>query len=267
MKKYCVNNLNKSLPQNIALIMKKQLNYHFILIVFLLINIIACEPDEPAIPNNPLNGRTTAVFNPDKNYGTMSDIDGNIYKTIVIGDQTWMAENLRVTHYRNGTAIPNIVDNEEWAALTTGAYCNYNNTQDLDTIATYGRLYNWYAIDDDQQLAPKGWRVPTINDWLKLIEYLGGDKIASNHLKEEGNTHWKESYQSDNSSGFTAIPNGRRYLSENFSGFGFYSVLWTASEYDLDQAGFLYLYDFSSNVNKGINYKANGYAIRLIKDE
>lgn len=114
MKKYCVNNLNKSLPQNIALIMKKQPNYHFILIVFLLINIIACEPDEPAIPNNPLNGRTTAVFNPDKNYGTMSDIDGNIYKTIVIGEQTWMAENLRVTHYRNGDEVPIITDNEDW---------------------------------------------------------------------------------------------------------------------------------------------------------
>lgn len=266
MKKYCVNNLNNSLPQNIALIIKKQPSYHFILIIFLLINIIACEPDEPAIPNNPLNGRTTAVFNPDKNYGTMSDIDGNIYKTIVIGDQTWMAENLRVTHYRNGIKIPNITDNEEWAALTIGAFCNYNNTKDLDTIATYGRLYNWYAVADAQQLAPKGWRVPNIADWLELIEYLGGDTIASKHLKEVGTYHWEDAYESDNSSGFTAVPSGSRYLSEDYSYIGTYNLLWTSSEYNESSAGFLYLYRNNSIVYKGVNYKKNGYSIRLIKE-
>ena len=246
--------------------MKKQNIYYTLLIAFVMLGTSACEPDEPSGPSNPLNGRTTAVFNPDKTYGKMSDIDGNIYKTIVIGEQTWMAENLRVTHYKNGTAIPNITDNEEWGALTTGAYCNYNNTEDLDTIATYGRLYNWYAVADYQQLAPKGWRVPTIADWLELIEYLGGDTIASNALKEVGTYHWEDPFESDNSSGFTAIPNGWRYLSQNTSYIGYYSALWTSSEYDITQAGFLYLYDFSSIVYKGINYKANGYSVRLIKE-
>jgi len=246
--------------------MKKQTKYYALLTVFFVLSTTACEPDERATPHSPLNGKTTAVFNPDKAYGTMSDIDGNIYKTIDIGGQTWMAENLRVTHYQNGDSIPNITDNEEWAALTTGAYCNYNNVSNMDTIATYGRLYNWYAVADSRKLVPEGWRVPTIADWDELIEYLGGDSIASYALKEKGIYHWEDSFESDNSSGFTAIPNGRRYLAENFSGIGLYSVFWTASEYDLNLAGFLYLYYFDSKVWKGTNYKANGYSVRLIKE-
>ncbi|MGM0582769.1 MAG: fibrobacter succinogenes major paralogous domain-containing protein [Bacteroidota bacterium] len=245
--------------------MKEQNTLYFLLTAFIATILTSCEPEELSNPSNPLNGRTTAVFNPDKKYGTMTDIDGNIYKTIVIGEQTWMAENLRVTHYRNGVEIPNIIDNDEWGTLTTGAYCNYNNTQDLDTIATYGRLYNWYAVADTQQLAPKGWRVPGIADWLELIEYLGGDSIASKHLKEVGTSHWVDDFDTDNSSGFTAIPNGHRYLAEDYSGIGSFSVLWTASNYSTDKSGFLYLYDFDSNIWKGVNYKLNGYSVRLIK--
>ena len=248
------------------ILVKKQNIYSTLLIVFIVLSTISCEPDDPVTPSNTLNGKTTAVFNPDKKYGKMSDIDGNIYKTILIGDQTWMAENLRVTRFQNGDTIPNITDNEEWAALTTGAYCNYNNTNNLDTIATYGRLYNWYAVEDSRKLAPKGWHVPTIADWTELIEYLGGDTIASNALKEVGTYHWEDPFESNNSSGFTAIPSGWRYLSLNSSYVGFYGSFWTASEFDMTQAGFLYPYYFSSKVNKGVNYKANGYSIRLIKE-
>ena len=265
MLNYYLNNTLKLLLNAIANIIKRQTIYLYLIIILTIITI-SCDPDEPVSPSNPLNGRTTAVFNPDKTYGIMSDVDGNIYKTIVIGNQTWMAENLRVTHYRNGAEIPNITDNEKWGALTTGAYCNYNNTENLDTIATYGRLYNWYAVANYQQLAPKGWRVPGIADWLEFIEYLGGDTIASKHLKEVGIYHWVDDFYTDNSSGFTAIPNCRRYLSEDFSGIGSYNVLWTSSEFNETSAGFLYLYNFSTNVNKGTNYKQNGYTIRLIKE-
>lgn len=246
--------------------MRKITIYLTILNLFVLLGSVSCETDDSISPSNPLNGRTTAVFNPDKKYGTMSDIDGNIYKTIKIGNQTWMAENLRTTHYQNGAEIPNITYNEEWSNLTTGAYCNYNNTEDLDTIATYGRLYNWYAVDDNQKLAPTGWRVPNIADWHELIEYLGGDTIASNALKEVGIYHWKDPYKSHNGSGFTAIPNGWRYLNENSTQIGFYCSFWTASEYDLNKAGFLYLFYFDSQVWKGVNYKQNGYSVRLIKE-
>ena len=245
--------------------MKKQTIYYTCLIAFVVLYLTACKKDGP-LPNNPLNGRTTAVFNPGKSYGKMFDVDGNQYKTIKIGNQTWMAENLRVTHYQNGAEISNITDNEEWAALTTGAYCNYNNTNDLDTIATYGRLYNWYAVADMQNLAPEGWRVPRIADWLELIEYLRGDTIASNALKEVGTYHWEDPFESDNSSGFTAIPSGWRYLSQDASQIGFYNAFWSASEYNEASAGFLYLYFFDSKVWKGINYKQNGYSIRLIKE-
>jgi len=245
---------------------KPNIYYTLIAIGLVILGASACEPKEPVQPSSPLNGRSTAIFNPEKTYGTMPDIDGNIYKTIVIGDQIWMAENLRTTRYQNGDSIPNITDNEGWAALTSGAYCNYKNTLDLDTIATYGRLYNYYAVADSRGIAPKGWRMPDINDWATLIEYLGGDTIASNHLKEVGNTHWEDPFESDNSSGFTALPGGRRYLSKDIAEIGFYGDWWTLSEYNETHAGFLYLFYFSSNVNKGVNYKANGYSIRLIKE-
>jgi hypothetical protein len=98
----------------------------------------------------------TIVFNPNITYGTMTDIDGNTYKTVTIGTQTWMAENLKVTKYNDGTAIPNVTDETAWSSLTTGAYCNYNN--DPSKVATYGRLYNWHAVNTGK-LCPTGWHV------------------------------------------------------------------------------------------------------------
>lgn len=246
--------------------MKKEiLNYSIGLLITVF--IFSCKPDDPIGPNNPLNGRTTAVFNPDKSYGTITDVDGNIYKTIKIGDQIWMAENLRVTHYQNGDEIPNVKDSTQWAEQIEGAYCNYNNTENLDTIATFGRLYNWYTTQDIRGLAPEGWRVANSVDWLILIEYLGGDTIASKHLKEAGTLHWDGPNNADNSSGFTALPSGRRYKTQFYSGFELYSVFWTSSLYSETSAPFLYLTTWNDNlVYKGFNFKINGYAIRCIKE-
>ncbi|MCU4155333.1 fibrobacter succinogenes major paralogous domain-containing protein [Carboxylicivirga sp. A043] len=148
----------------------------------LLLLSLGCDKNSDPPPDNELNGHSTAIFNPDKKYGTVNDIDGNVYKTIKIGKQTCMAENLRVTRFRNGDALPNITDNDKWSIQAVAAYCNYNNTEDLDTIATYGRLYNWYAVADSRNIAPKGWRVATPEDWNILIDYLGGgqaDKAVS----------------------------------------------------------------------------------------
>jgi len=235
--------------------------------ILMAIFIFGCKPDSPIGPDNPLNGRTTAVFNPDKSYGTVTDVDGNIYKTIKIGEQIWMAENLRVTHYRNGDEIPNIKDSTLWASQIQGAYCNYNNTEDLDTIATFGRLYNWYTTQDTRGLAPEGWRVANSVDWLILIEYLGGDTIASKHLKEAGTTHWDGPNNADNSSGFTAIPGGWRYRNKNFEKITYYSDYWTSSLYSEVSAPFLFLFTWNDNlVYKGYNYKVNGYSIRCIKE-
>lgn len=238
------------------------LSVHFVVLLVLW----GCEEKEPIKPDNPLNGKTTAVFNSNLSYGKMSDIEGNEYKTITIGSQTWMAENLRTTRYRNGDSIPNVIENSEWGNLSTGAFCNYNNSTNEDSIATFGRLYNWFAVSDDRGLAPKGWRVPDVYDWEILTVYLGGDSLASSNLKEVGNTHWGDPFDSNNCSGFTALPSGRRYLVQNFSGIGYYSVYWTSSEFENTKAGFLYLFCYDSFVWKGLNYKQNGYAIRCIKD-
>ena len=246
--------------------MKKSKSLLLSILTFTTIILQSCKPDEPDLPNNPLNGRTTAIFNPDLEYSTMNDIEGNSYKTIQIGDQIWMAENLRTTKYKNDEGIATTFSNELWGTTDVGLYCNYNNTENLDSIATYGRLYNWYAVNNENSLAPEGWRVPTVNDWNTLIEYLGGDEIASNAMKEFGSTHWGDPYQSTNSSGFTVLPSGRRYLTDDFSGISLYCTFWTSSAYNETVANFLYLYYFDSKVWKASNYYNNGYAVRCIKE-
>ena len=121
-------------------------------------------------------------------YNTVTDIDGNAYHTVAIGKQVWLVENLKVTRYRNGDQIPNVSDNKQWCNLTTGAYCNYNN--DANNVTTYGRLYNWYAVHDIRNIAPKGWHVATDVEWKILTDYLGGETIAGGKLKETGTTLW-----------------------------------------------------------------------------
>src|SRR5665648_943598 len=114
--------------------------------------------------------------------GTVTDIDGNVYKTVTIGTQVWMAENLKTTKYRNGDPIPNITDATAWTNLTTGAYCNNNN--DANYATTYGRLYNWYAVNDIRNIAPAGWHIPTKAEWTTLTTYLGGQGLSLIHISE-----------------------------------------------------------------------------------
>jgi hypothetical protein len=114
---------------------------------FIAVVFVSCAKGDDDNDSNLTNGKTTALFNPNVTYGTLTDQDGNIYKTVSIGTQIWMAENLRTTKYNDGTPIPVVLDNNEWQSLSIGAYCNYNNTSNLDTIATFGRLYNGYAVN------------------------------------------------------------------------------------------------------------------------
>ncbi|MBI4645984.1 MAG: fibrobacter succinogenes major paralogous domain-containing protein [Bacteroidia bacterium] len=108
---------------------------------------------------------------------TVTDIDGNIYNTIIIGTQEWMQENLKVIHYRNGDAIPDVTGDTQWSNLSTGAYCNYNNNESNALI--YGRLYNWYAVADSRNICPAGWHTPTDAEWTTLTDYLGGFNITN----------------------------------------------------------------------------------------
>jgi uncharacterized protein (TIGR02145 family) len=150
------------------------------------------------------------------------DIDGNCYETIQIGEQLWMAENLKVTHYNDGSEIPNITNNGEWNGLSSGAYGDYDNNP--PNSETYGRLYNWYTVDDDRGVCPEGWHVPSDEEIKQLEMYLGmsaeeangtGDRGTNEGSKLAGNSDlWNDGVLVNNSefgtSGFNALPAGYR---------------------------------------------------------
>ena len=194
----------------------------------------------------------------------VSDINGNVYKTVVIGTQVWMAENLKVTRYSNGDSIPNVKDST-WVSQTIGAYCWYNNDS-VTNMKIYGALYNWYAITDPRGLAPDGWHVPTDNEWTILMNTLGGDSIAATKLKETGKTHWlSPNSQSTNETGFTALPGGSLYNIGPFTYLGNYGYWWSSSENSTSAAWFRGMY-YSFGVFRNYSAKSNGYSVRCIKD-
>ena len=155
---------------------------------------------------------------------TVKDIDGNVYHTVTIGTQVWMVENLKVTKYNDGTPITKITDNS-WDELTTGGYCNYDNTESYAT--TYGRLYNWYAVETGK-LAPKGWHVPSKEEWSTLIVFLGGNNIAGGKLKAKGSTWASPNEGATNEEGFSALPGGDR---SGYGGFGSDGGHYSMGEY------------------------------------
>ena len=199
---------------------------------------------------------------------TVKDCDGNVYHTVTIGTQVWMLENLKTTKYRDCTPIPNVKDDAAWVALTTGAYCDYKNVE--KNSATYGRLYNWYAIDDKRGIAPAGWHVPTNDEFKTLVTYLGGEAVAGGKLKEAGFTHWPSpNKDASNSSGFTALPGGDRAKGGSFYALGQYCYLWTVTETGSDHKSaynrHILLYSGALEDNY-IDTKSAGFSIRCIKD-
>jgi len=159
----------------------------------------------------------------------VADVDGNIYSTVRIGSQVWMAENLKTTKCNDGTAIPNVTDAEAWGNLSTPGYCWYNNDQ-ATYGNTYGALYNWYTVGTGN-LCPTGWHVPTDAEWTILTDYLGGLSVAGGKLKETGTTHWNSpNTGATNETGFTALPGGERYIGSEFYYVGDFSEWWSATE-------------------------------------
>jgi uncharacterized protein (TIGR02145 family) len=200
-----------------------------------------------------------------RNKSIAFDIDGNLYHTVKIGSQVWMVENLRVTHYRNGEAIPNIEDHTQWPRLTSGAFCNYNN--DPGNVPTYGRLYNWYAVDDPRKLAPKGWHIPSDAEWTILAVYLGGKADAGGKLKEAATSHWLEpNTGATNETGFTAVPNGYRGIFSGFTNLGETAEMWTSTADDEDWVWARVIYFNSAELHVLEAGRAAGFSVRCIKD-
>jgi uncharacterized protein (TIGR02145 family) len=199
--------------------------------------------------------------------GTVTDADGNVYHTLKIGTQIWMAENLKTTKYNDGTAIPLVTDNTTWKNLSTPGYCWYNNEGPTFKY-TYGALYNWYTVNTGK-LSPKGWHVPTDAEWEILVTFLGGDTIAGGKMKETGTAHWLPPNKgSTNSSGFTALPSGgRSYVDGSFSGLGHSTDFWSSTEVDSVLFAFSrLLYPDTAFVYHAMGNKKFGSSVRCLQD-
>lgn len=246
----------------------KQLIQLLSMAVFLFAVVTACDKSDDPGGDTPSNE-------------TVKDADGNVYNTVKIGNQVWMVENLKTTKYNDDTSIPNVTDNDAWADLSTGAYCNYDNLE--SNVATYGRLYNWHAVNTGK-LAPAGWHVPTDDDWTILENYLIANGYNYDGTKEDNKiakslcakTNWAlsseagtpgASPENNNSTGFTALPGGGRY---NFSGTFFHigkgGYWWSSTKLGEGNASIRGLNWSNGGLYIGSGYMNDGYSVRLIKD-
>jgi len=196
----------------------------------------------------------------------ISDVDGNIYETIRIGTQVWMAENLKTTKYSNGEDIAYVTGDAEWLALTTGAYCWYNNDEGAYKD-TYGALYNWYTTVDVRNVCPSGWHVSTDAEWVTLMNFLGSSNVAGGKLKEFGTTHWNSpNTYATNESNFTALPGGYRYPGGIFDYVGYKGFWWSSTAAGADAWFWFMQYD-SSILYKNYIDNNYGFSVRCIKNE
>ncbi len=199
----------------------------------------------------------TNVHNPAKTYGTMTDQQGNVYKTIVIGSQEWMAENLKTTSYRNGNGIEFVTDSVQWASLITGAWSYYNNDDSYD--CPYGKLYNWHTVVDPRNLCPAGWHVPSRNEWITLTSYLGGEGVvAGGKMGSSNNQIWfNPDASTNNESGFSGLP--------SFS-MGQSGAWWSTTLRSLGDSWLLWLGDQPLNANIWYLSKQDGLSVRCLRD-
>ena len=194
------------------------------------------------------------------------DIDGNVYSTVEIGNHIWMVENLRTTHYKDGTTITQKTDNGDWFKVVEPAYCWYNNDEATYKIP-YGALYNWYAVST-QKLCPSGWHVASDDDWTSLTTVAGGEDLAGGILKETGTTHWQSpNTGATNGLGFTALPGGgRNGLTGTFGTIRTDGNWWSATEYTLTNS---YLQNMSNGNTRIIRQntdKKYGFSVRCVKN-
>jgi uncharacterized protein (TIGR02145 family) len=223
-----------------------------------------------------LQSCTSGDSNNNTDSNTVSDVDGNVYQTVAICNQTWIKTNLNVSKYSDGTLIPQVTDPSQWANLTTGAWCYYNN--DPTNGAVYGKLYNWYAVMGiydaasatnpalRKKLAPTGWHVPTDSEWTQLTNCLGGTSVAGGKMKSTDILWLSPNTAATNSSGFTGLPGGYRDVNGSFKWIGYNCFWWSSSEESFSYAWYRLLY-----YNGGSAYRASysenvGYSVRCLKD-
>jgi uncharacterized protein (TIGR02145 family) len=194
----------------------------------------------------------------------VEDSDHNFYYSVTIGTQTWMQENLKTTHYKDATAIPAVTDNTAWKNLTTPGYCWYNNDEPAYKTV-YGALYNWHTVKTGK-LCPAGWHIPTNPEWITLTNYLGGESLAGNKLKEAGSEHWGDLNNGTNETGFTALPGGSRKDDGSFADYGSAGFWWSASTVLPTSSYYAVLYNNSGSLVRAGNSNVYGYSVRCIKD-
>ncbi len=223
------------------------------LLLFILPLLHACKK-EPKISTPPL---------------TVTDVDGNVYKTVKIGTQTWMVENLKTTHYSDGIGITTITNGNDvgvWPNNTTGAYCDYGG--DANNAKIYGHLYNWYAVANTKHLAPIGWHIPTPAEFSTLFTYLSANGLTasqmSDKLRETTDTYWLNNNGATNSTGFKALSGGTRAPAGMFNGLTADSFFWLSTQANASNGD---IYEIKvGGFNSGTLNKNQGCSIRCIKD-
>lgn len=206
---------------------------------------------------------------------TITDADGNVYSTVTIGTQVWMAENLRTTKDNNVTPFPLVTDGAAWGTMTTAAYCWYNNDEAANK-SVYGALYNWTAA---MNACPAGWHLPTDEEWKALERNLGMNNtdadatgwrysgLVGGKLKETGTSHWKvPAVEATNTSGFTSLPGGDRDSDLGFLNLGDYCYFWSATEDGNSRAWYRRLNDDNAGVHRNSSRKETGYSVRCLKN-
>ena len=200
----------------------------------------------------------------------ITDVDGNLYNTVYIGTQHWMAENLKTTKYNDGSPIINVKDNDQWYHLTTGAWAYYNNDETND--AKYGKLYNWYTVNlttnGNKNVCPTGWHIPVKAEWDVLISFLGGLGKSAGKMKTADTTNWiNPNTDASNSSLFSALPGGFRDVNGSFNFMRKSATWWSSTGVEMDS---LSAYTLGVNYGYGSDvclcYKKYGFSIRCIKD-
>ena len=198
--------------------------------------------------------------------GDENSTQENNIDSVIIGTQVWMEKNLDVSRYRNGDKIPQVKDSAKWAKLTTGAWCWYNN--DSATGAVYGKLYNWYAINDPRGLAPAGWHIPSDSEWLIIATFLGSKaQNAGGKMKETGTAYWLDpNVDAVNSTSFTALGGGYRDNLGQFDYINFLGYWWSSTEYGTKYALCFRLVSYGGFIDRMSYEKQKGFSVRCVKD-